>query len=345
MGTPRLSEQDIKQKIEALGYRFIGPYQAYNKPLPVECKCGCGTVLGLSYAKLLLGRGCKRVNKTNRSKAHLCTQDEAVDALVKRGFVYVSGTYTGQRSRVQLKCKCGSLFETTFADAQHRIGCNRCGRQRSASRLTIDYVRDTFSRYGCDLLSTDYQTNTQKLEFRCSCGCISSKTIGNIIKSEGGCRYCAPVRISEKHKARWVSRRKTPEQKRETARGYAKRRGKNDIEYRLRNSLRQRVRSAVKRDGGLKSEHTMTLIGCSVSQLRTHLESKWRPRMSWDNYGKGDGKWSIDHIRPCASFDLTDPEQQRACFHWSNMQPLWWKDNCIKSSCLPDGTRVTTDTR
>jgi len=49
----------------------------------------------------------------------------------------------------------------------------------------------------------------------------------------------------------------------------------------------------------------------------------------WDNYGSG---WHIDHIRPCSSFDLSDEEQQRACFHHSNLQPLWVKDNLEKGS-------------
>ena len=52
--------------------------------------------------------------------------------------------------------------------------------------------------------------------------------------------------------------------------------------------------------------------------------------MSWDNHGY-DG-WHVDHIRPCASFDLTDEEQVRKCFHYTNLQPLWAKDNLRKGS-------------
>jgi hypothetical protein len=52
--------------------------------------------------------------------------------------------------------------------------------------------------------------------------------------------------------------------------------------------------------------------------------------MTWDNYGKYG--WHLDHIKPCSSFNLKDPEQQLQCFHWSNQQPLWAKDNLSKGA-------------
>ncbi len=57
--------------------------------------------------------------------------------------------------------------------------------------------------------------------------------------------------------------------------------------------------------------------------------------MSWENYGKGDNgrgmqEWHIDHIKPCASFDLSKPEQQKLCFNYTNLQPLWAEENMKK---------------
>jgi len=66
--------------------------------------------------------------------------------------------------------------------------------------------------------------------------------------------------------------------------------------------------------------------------LEAWLEIQFQSGMTWDNWGKtGWDGWEIDHIRPCASFDLSDLEQQKQCFHWTNLQPLWSAENRSKS--------------
>jgi hypothetical protein len=96
---------------------------------------------------------------------------------------------------------------------------------------------------------------------------------------------------------------------------------KTDSNYRIKHSLSNRVRLALK--GNPKLETTMNLVGCSIEFLREHLESKFTIGMNWENYGK----WEIDHIKPCCSFDLSKVEEQRRCFHYTNLQPLWKEDN------------------
>jgi hypothetical protein len=86
------------------------------------------------------------------------------------------------------------------------------------------------------------------------------------------------------------------------------------------------MRSAM--DGRSKSKHTMELLGCSIEEFKIYLEKQFTKGMNWGNYGKKG--WHIDHILPCASFDLTDPEQQKKCFHYTNLQPLWAEDNYKK---------------
>ena len=100
---------------------------------------------------------------------------------------------------------------------------------------------------------------------------------------------------------------------------------KTDINFRLAHYLRNRMRKVLK--GLIKSKSTIKLLGCSLKTFRKHLENKFTKGMSLDNYGK----WHIDHIRPCASFDLSKASEQRKCFNYKNLQPLWAKDNLIKS--------------
>jgi hypothetical protein len=107
---------------------------------------------------------------------------------------------------------------------------------------------------------------------------------------------------------------------------YLAKKMKQDGQFKIRKNIRDRMRSAMQ--GKSKSKNTMELLGCTIEELKTHLEKQFTHGMNWDNYGKKG--WHIDHILPCASFDLTDPEQQRKCFHYENLQPLWATDNYKK---------------
>ena len=91
--------------------------------------------------------------------------------------------------------------------------------------------------------------------------------------------------------------------------------------------LRSLLKNQITANGGRKAVKTEMLLGCTLAQAQAHLEAQFLPGMSWDNHGE----WHIDHIRPCASFDLTDPEQQKQCCHYTNLQPLWAADNLAKS--------------
>ena len=101
---------------------------------------------------------------------------------------------------------------------------------------------------------------------------------------------------------------------------------KTDPHFKLKQALSHRIWGALK--GQVKSKRTMELLGCTIDELWIHMESKFTEGMTKENYGK----WHVDHIMPCASFDLTDPEQQAKCFHYTNLQPLWALDNIKKGN-------------
>jgi hypothetical protein len=106
-----------------------------------------------------------------------------------------------------------------------------------------------------------------------------------------------------------------------------KERHKTDIQYKLSSNLRSRLKSAIR--SNYKSGSAVRDLGCSIPELKIYLENKFQPGMSWDNYGLYG--WHIDHIKPLVSFDLSDRKQLLEACHYTNLQPLWAKDNLSKS--------------
>jgi hypothetical protein len=132
-----------------------------------------------------------------------------------------------------------------------------------------------------------------------------------------------PLEAREKSN-KW--KRNNKDKIRDYAKLYGRMKRKTDVNFVIRHSLTNRVRLALK--GNPKLGTTMKLVGCSIEFLKFYLELQFKEGMNWKNYGhKG---WTIDHIKPCAKFDLTKKSEQKLCFHYTNLQPLWEKENCSK---------------
>lgn len=111
--------------------------------------------------------------------------------------------------------------------------------------------------------------------------------------------------------------------------------------FRLKKTARSRIYNAIKRLGQVQKPRiryrTEKMIGCTIEQLRSHLESRFKRGMTWDNHGS---HWHIDHIIPMAHFDLTDESQLLAASHYTNMQPMWAAENLAKSDTLQQDTQM-----
>jgi hypothetical protein len=132
-------------------------------------------------------------------------------------------------------------------------------------------------------------------------------------------------RILELARARFE--KKDKEEKRAMYRKDAEKR-KNSVQYKMRSSCSGRIAYALKKYGKVKSDRTEHLLGCSIAFFIKHIESQFTEGMCWESYGKYG--WHVDHIYPCAAFDLTKESELRKCFHYSNHQPLWAFDNLSK---------------
>jgi hypothetical protein len=103
----------------------------------------------------------------------------------------------------------------------------------------------------------------------------------------------------------------------------------NNPHFKIKKNLSRRIRSALTKFKMRKNISTLQLTGVkNIQFLMDYLAKQFKPGMTWDNYGK----WHIDHIKACTKFDLTDPEEQRACFNYTNLQPLWAVDNIKKGA-------------
>jgi len=103
---------------------------------------------------------------------------------------------------------------------------------------------------------------------------------------------------------------------------------KYNPQYRIRKSLSANLSHSLKVLNSKKNSSVINYIGCNIDFLKKHLEGQFVKGMSWDNYGK----WHIDHIVPCNSFDLLKEEEIKKCFHYTNLQPLWSYDNISKGA-------------
>jgi len=144
-------------------------------------------------------------------------------------------------------------------------------------------------------------------------------------------RALARKRHDQKNKKREWRLNNLDKEKKYRIRSISKLKGKP--EWRLLKNVRARLRSALLAQDNKKNTKTTILLGCTIQELRDHLESQFTEGMTWENMGRGG--WHIDHIIPCAFFDLSKPSHQKVCFNWQNLQPLWESDNCAKGDKIP----------
>jgi hypothetical protein len=160
--------------------------------------------------------------------------------------------------------------------------------------------------------------NAQKSEYRCN-------NKEKIIERDRQYRVNNKEKIIERNK-KYYKKNKLKILSR--ACKYRNNRERTDIQYKLACRLRTRLGDAIRNNQ--KSGSAVRDLGCSIADLKQYLETKFQYGMTWENYGFGG--WHIDHIRPLASFDLTDRKQFLEACHYTNLQPLWATDNFKKGS-------------
>lgn len=132
-----------------------------------------------------------------------------------------------------------------------------------------------------------------------------------------------PSHIRERNKI-WKSKNKSAVN--EYTKSYMVERRKSDPLFRLAKLLRGRTHSALKSKNLAKKQSLNEYLGCSIDFLKSYLEAKFQPGMTWENHGL----WHIDHRVPVAS--ATNEQELYSLFHYANLQPLWAAENMSKGS-------------
>lgn len=151
--------------------------------------------------------------------------------------------------------------------------------------------------------------------------CDITKAKTEFQKHRAKCRSCRT--LETKHWKSLNSQKHLDYQKE-----YKRTKYQTDLSFKMKQILRSRLRKAL--SNNWKAGSSVELLGCSIEEFKIHIEKLFKPGMTWNNWAQ-DG-WHVDHILPLDSFNLSDPEELKKACHFSNLQPLWYNDNCSKSN-------------
>jgi len=220
------------------------------------------------------------------------------------------------------------INKKVFVNDSERI-CNKCNIKKSLQNFNLNNKKLNKYDHTCrDCQKEVYKNYTNKLKLNNNNNEKNCKICDtcNIEKSfenfyllykkiniyESSCKKCCYDKITNKNK----------QQKKE--------RYKNDIEYKIKCCLRSRLKDAL--HNNYKIISSIKLIGCSIEYFKNWISYQFEDWMSWENYGE----WQLDHVKPCASFDMTKIEEQQYCFHWKNYRPLSKELNNSKGDKIDD---------
>ena len=154
-------------------------------------------------------------------------------------------------------------------------------------------------------------------------------------KLSSWCRRCAREKAAETYASpEGCAKKKAYQYSEETKkrrRAWKKKKFSESPGHRAAARLQVRMSIALSARGITKPAHVSTSLGCSYDELRSHLERQFAEGMSWENYGRKPGCWSIDHIVPLSLVDLNDAEQFRKVVHFTNLRPLWQSENSART--------------
>lgn len=259
-----------------------------------------------------------------------------------------------RQSQWLCECNCGltTVVALTYLRTGHTQSCGCLRAERMKQMRFMDMTGCRFGRLVVKSLAN--KRRKSQIHWNCECECGTNVIVAASNLRSGNSNSCGClqkqtasdrilVNLTGQRIRKWTVIGRAPKGRRSSAMwlcrhddgrecvrsGEVLRDEKDDVRNLIRR-YRTIVYTALKNQTTKKFTRTIDLLGCTGAELASHLSSMFEPGMTLDNHGE----WHIDHIIPIASFDLTDPEQLKACFHYTNLQPLWAADNLSKSDRL-----------
>ena len=207
------------------------------------------------------------------------------------------------------KCNQDKEYSNFYKKSSSKDGCShickgcRIEYNNNSKDLTQRYYKKNKEKYQ-ESSKKYYKTNTEKVK-------------NNSTKWQ-----------KHNHEEYKLIQKKWHKNNREYHKVWRKDKWDNDPNYKLRILLGNRLNEVLKKNKTYKSSNIIALLDCSLGELKSHLQQLFKKEMSWINHGI---IWEIDHIIPCANFNLSLVEEQKKCFHFSNLQPLFKTTKISKS--------------
>lgn len=201
--------------------------------------------------------------------------------------------------------------------------CRRCRQSKEGTFVNCNACRLKIQEYHAARKSArrthEYQRAYKLKQQYCCLLCMEPLSDTRFVR----CQNCRKKLAENVSRWRMVPKSKETEAKYDAL--YRKR-----TQVRLKKALRARIWAGLK--GRNKTSSVIGSLGCSIDDLKRHLEMHFTLGMSWDNYGHGLACWTIDHTIPLASVDLTNPTQFAQVCHYTNLRPMWFSENVSKGA-------------
>ena len=226
------------------------------------------------------------------------THQEASQRYLKCGFELLESYQGNSYNHLVKVLKCEHIGPKSLTNAEKlNAGCHECS---GVKKLTLEQATERFLAVGWIFKDAEFLGIQHKHSLeRPGCGHLTKKTLVNAEKPKARCKDCFLY--------------------------------KNKTFRRFADNQRKRLNAVVKNAVAKRYVSAVKDLGCTVEYfVETYIPSLFQPGMNWENYGKYG--WHLDHIKPLVSFDWTNIEEQRKAVHYTNLQPLWARDNLVKGA-------------